>query len=108
MFTEDLTAFFNVAEFANAATLNGVAVSGILDSGFEDPTLAGFGVVGSSPKFMLAATQPGLYEYLFGVGSEGRELIINSGSIGAGTYKVTHAYPDGTGIVVLHLISRIY
>ena len=32
MFTEDLSAFFSTAEFATAATLNSVAVAGILDA----------------------------------------------------------------------------
>lgn len=99
MFTEDLTPFFSTAEFATSATLDGVAVSGILDSGFEDPTLAGFGVVGSSPKFMLAASSVPSHP-------EGKALVIASG-LGAGTYKVTQSYPDGTGITVLHLLSHI-
>ena len=99
MFTEDITAFFNAQEFATAATLDGVAVTGILDSGFEDPTLAGFGVVGSSPKFMLAAASVPAH-------AEGKALVIASG-LGAGTYKVAQAYPDGTGITVLHLIAKV-
>lgn len=99
MFTEDISQFFNVAEFANAATLNGVAVSGILDAGFEDPTLAGFGVVGSSPKFALPASSVPAH-------AEGMSLVIASG-IGAGSYKVAQAYPDGTGLCVLHLLTHI-
>lgn len=99
MFAEDLTPFFAVAEFASAATLDGVSVTGLLDAGFEDPTLAGFGVVGSSPKFMLPAASVPAHP-------EGKALVIASG-LGAGTYKVTQAYPDGTGITVLHLLSKI-
>jgi hypothetical protein len=99
MFAEDLTIFFNTNEFAFEGTLDGVGVTGILDSGFEDPTLAGFGVVGSSPKVMLPATSVPTHP-------EGRALVIASG-LGAGTYKVTQAYPDGTGITVLHLLSHI-
>ena len=99
MFTEDISAFFNVAEFANAATLNGVAVSGILDAGFEDPTLAGFGVVGSSPKFALPAASVPAH-------CEGMTLVI-AGGLGAGSYKVGNATPDGTGLVLLHLLTHI-
>ena len=99
MFTEDISQFFNVAEFASAATLNGVAVSGILDAGFEDPTLAGFGVVGSSPKFALPAANVPAH-------CEGMALVIASG-LGAGTYKVAQCYPDGTGLAVLHLLTHI-
>lgn len=99
MFAENLDVFFRAAEFASAATLNGASVNGILDSGFEDATLAGFGSVGSSPKFMLAAASVPAHP-------EGMALVIATG-LGAGTYKVAQAYPDGTGITVLHLIPRI-
>lgn len=99
MFTEDITPFFSVAEFATSATLNGVAVTGILDAGFEDPSLAGFGVVGSSPKFALPATQVPAHP-------EGMALVIANG-LGAGTYKVAQSYPDGTGLAVLHLIAKV-
>ena len=49
MFTEDLSAFFSTAEFATAATLNGVAVSGIFDAPLA------LGVVG---EYGMANTQP--------------------------------------------------
>lgn len=98
-FTEDFTQFFNSAEFADTATLDGVDVLGILDSGFDDPTLAGFGVAGSSPKFTLAASSVPSHP-------EGLALIVTSGT-GAGSYRVAQAYPDGTGLVALHLLSHI-
>jgi len=99
MFTEDTSAFFNVAEFANAATLNGVAVSGILDAGFEDATLAGYGVAGSSPRFTLPASSVPAHP-------EGMTLVVSTGAA-AGTYKVGNALPDGTGLVSLHLLTHI-
>lgn len=99
MFTEDLTPFFSASEFATAATLAGVAVLGIMDAGFEDPTLAGFGVVGSSPKYTLASSSVPAHP-------EGLALVIGTGPL-AGTYKVAQAYPDGTGVTALHLLSHI-
>lgn len=81
------------------ATLNGVAVQGILDAGYEDPTLAGFGAVGSSPQYTLASASVPAHP-------EGMALVIASGPA-AGTYKVSQAYPDATGLTVLHLLSHI-
>ena len=97
MFPEDLLPFMNPDEFAVKATLDGVAVVGLLDSGFDNATLDGFSAVGSSPRFTLsAASAP--------TRTEGKALVIASG-IGAGTYKVGNAYPDGTGLLTLHLIT---
>ena len=97
------TARLNTAVFAHLAdtdaTLNGAPVVGMLDAGFDDPTLAGFGTVGSSPKFLLAASSVPAHP-------EGMALVIASG-IGAGAYKVAQAYPDATGSTVLHLLSKI-
>ena len=78
------------------ATLAGVAVTGILESGFEDASLAGFGVAGSSPRFTLAAAS-------VPARPEGLPLVITSGP-GAGSYKVGNAYPDATGLTTLHLL----
>lgn len=94
--TEDLSVFFNAAEFADTAILAGVTVTGILDSGYEDASLAGFGVAGSSPRFTLAAAS-------VPAKPEGLILVVTSGP-GAGSYKVGNAYPDGTGLTTLHLL----
>jgi hypothetical protein len=94
--TEDLTVFFDTENgFADTATLSGVAVTGIFSSGLDDPTLAGFGPVGSSPQFMLPASQ-------VPAAPEGKPLVITSG-IGAGSYRIGLAEPDGTGITLLRL-----
>lgn len=96
-FTEDLSAFFSITEFADTATLGGVAVAGILEPGYEDASLAGFGVAGNAPRFTLPAdsvpTRP-----------EGLALVITSGP-GAGAYRIGNAYPDGTGLITLHLLT---
>lgn len=90
MFAEDLTPFFNIAEFATAAALNGVAVRGIFDNGFDDQALA-MGMAATAPVFTLASSAvpaPGI----------GLSLVI-----GAVTYKVVESMPDGTGITRLQL-----
>jgi hypothetical protein len=94
---EDFTAFFSTAEFADQATLDGVPVTGILESGYEDATLEGFGVAGSSPRFTLPAS-------CLPVRPEGLSLVVATGP-GAGTYRVGRAMPDGTGMVTLRLIA---
>ncbi len=92
---EDFAAFFSIEEFADSATLGGKPVAGVLESGFEDATLAGFGVAGTSPRFTLSASS-------VPAKPEGLSLVVTSGN-GAGSYRVTNAYPDGTGLVTLHL-----
>lgn len=96
---EDMSVFFNSAEFGTQATLGGVEVTGILDPGFNDPTLAGYGAAGSSPQFTLAASSVPVHP-------EGMALVIASGPA-AGTYKVGNAHPDGSGTVTLSLITHI-
>jgi hypothetical protein len=96
-----LEARVNAAVFArlsNAdATLGGVPVTGILDAGYDDQRLAGFGPAGSTPTFTLAASS-------VPARPEGLLLVVSAGP-GAGTYRVGNAYPDATGLVALHLIA---
>jgi len=78
-------------------TIDGAEIDGgILDAGYDNPTLDGMGTVGSSPKLMVQAknvpTNP-----------EGKQVVIASG-FGAGTYKIAQAYPDGSGTVILQLM----
>jgi len=88
MFVEDLSPFFNATEMATAATLNGAAVVGIFDNGYQDQE---FGGSASTPSYMLpAASVPG--------GVVGMTLVCNSI-----TYKVVETMPDGTGITTLRL-----
>lgn len=88
-FTEDLTVFFNEGDFAVAATLNGVAVSGILDEEYLEPL--GNVVEGKAPVFACrAAAVPSV--------AHGQTLVV-----GARTFKVRGVEPDGTGVVLLRL-----
>ena len=88
MFTEDLSVFFNVTEMATAATLNGVAVTGIYDNEYA---LQEFGGSASSPSFLMASSAVPATPV-------GMALVI-----GATTYKVVETIPDGTGVTMLRL-----
>ena len=87
-FAEDLAPFFSTADFAVAAALNGVSVTGIFDNGYAEP----FGEVeGRQPTFLLpTASAPSV--------AHGQSLVI-----GAATYKVRGVEPDGTGVTLLKL-----
>lgn len=88
-FAEDLTVFFNEDDFAVAATLQGAAVSGILDEEYTEPL--GNVVEGKTPIFQCrAADVPSV--------AHGQTLVV-----GARTFKVRGVEPDGTGVVVLRL-----
>jgi len=89
-FTEDFTPFFNTAEFADDATLNGVAVKGIFDADYALQDVGG-NVASSGPVFMLAsASVPAL--------PVGKTLVH-----GTTTFKVVETMPDGTGVTMLRL-----
>lgn len=89
-FTEDLTVFFNPAEFADAATLNGVAVRGIFDNAYALQDVGGE-VYASGPVFTLASSA-------VPANVAGAVLVV-----GGVTYKVVEPMPDGTGVTVLRL-----
>ena len=89
-FAEDLTPFLNPAEFAHNATLAGVAVRGIFDSGYQLDALTG-GVAASEPVFVLASSA-------VPANAQGLLLVVNGV-----TYKVVEPMPDGTGITALRL-----
>jgi hypothetical protein len=86
MFTEDLSAFFIPADFAQAATLAGVDVLAIFDNGYA------FGNAGLTG---MASTQPTLTLATADVPATpvGATAIVN-----ATTYVVVAHEPDGTGV----------
>ena len=86
MFTEDLSAFFSTAEFATAATLNGVAVSGIFDAPLALGGVGEYGMASTQPAYTLpGASVP--------ANPVGLALVI-----GATSYVVAAHEPDGTGV----------
>ena len=90
MFTEDLSAFFSVAEHASPATLNGVAVQGIFENAY---TALEFGGAASSPVFTLPTA------------SVPTPVVGLSLAVGGKVYQVVETMPDGTGITMLRLRS---
>lgn len=93
MFVEDLTPFFNPAEFAQSVTVGGVVVSAIFDNGYA------LGHVGLSG---MATTQPTLTLASADVSTNpvGAAVLV-----GAVAYVVAAHEPDGTGISRLLLES---
>lgn len=87
-FTEDLAPFF--ADFATPATLAGQGVQGIFDAAYA------LGQVGIG----MASTQP---TYTLPTASVVGEPVGQALVIGAVTYIVAAAEPDGTGITRLLL-----
>jgi hypothetical protein len=90
-FTEDLTVFFNPADFAVAALYNGaITVNGIFYAEYVEALGANV-VAGTGPVFQCAAADlPAI--------AQGDTLVI-----GATTYKVVGIEPDGTGLLLLKL-----
>ena len=90
MFTEDLTVFFDTADFGDAATLtvSGVpsSVNVIFDRAYFEP-LGQF--ESAQPMAWLAATDAGSAK-------QGDTLTVNST-----TYTIVGVEPDGTGRVVM-------
>jgi hypothetical protein len=91
-FVENFPVFFNIGEFADAATLDGAAVVGIFDGDYVD--LLNGTAEGSGPAFTLQTDDA--------VCAHGSDLIITTGR-GTGSYKVRIIEPDGTGVTVLRL-----
>jgi len=98
MFTEDLTTFFNTAELADAALLDGVPVVGVIEAGFQAASLDGFGhIAGTSPSFTLPSND-------VPPNPEGKPLVVTAGP-SAGTYRIANQRHDGTGVCTLELID---
>jgi hypothetical protein len=79
---EDQAVFFSTAEFASTATLNGVAVVGILDQPYAQVL---DGIATSEPMFTLPTAQATS-------AAQGQTLVV-SGI----TYRVRSVQGDGTG-----------
>ena len=87
MFAEDLTPFFNVAELATAATLDGAPVNGIFDNAYAET----FGMATRQPMFTLPTASA--------AAATPASVMV----VGGVTYRVTSVQPDGTGVTTLIL-----
>jgi hypothetical protein len=87
MFAEPLDVFFNVAEHAVSAALDGVAVAGIFDNEYADA----LGLATRQPRFMLKSSDAASVTQA--------SVLVVEGS----TYRVRSIEPDGTGVTLLAL-----
>lgn len=87
MFVEDLSAFFDTTTgFAQAATLDGVAVAGIFDNGYALGQVGPYGMAGTQPTLTLPTAQV--------TGDPVGQTCV----VGGASYLVAAHEPDGTGI----------
>lgn len=86
-FAEDLAPFFETAEFATAATLDGASVAGIFDNAYIDS----LGLASRAPMFTLPTASAS-------TATQASVLILDGTS-----YRVTSVQPDGTGVTMLTL-----
>lgn len=88
---EDLNAFLSTAEFADNATLGGVAVVGVFDNAFDPAAVGLSGMASALPSFTLASSN---------VPSNVVGLSLVHKSV---TYNAAETHPDGTGMTLLIL-----
>jgi hypothetical protein len=99
-FTEDLTAFFQTADFAYAATWTPVAGGGpytvnvIFDNANFDSNIGSAGATGLQPMCLAADDQ-----LAQGSGIKRNDALVINGV----TYKVANIDPDGSGVTNLTL-----
>jgi len=91
MFTEDLSAFMNVAEFATSVTLSGVTKAAIFDAAFALGSVGPFGMASNAPTLTMATAD---------VPANPVGLSVVAGGV---TYSIVEHQPDGTGISTLQL-----
>lgn len=90
-FDEDFAPFFNTAEFAVPATLDGASVVGIFDRAYQRAGVGDLGMATMQPAFTLpTASVP--------VAPVGKAMVI-----AASTYRIAEHQPGSTGISVLFL-----
>ena len=100
MFSEDLTAFFQEADFAYAATWTPAAGGGpytlevIFDNEYFEASMGEAGAAGRQPMCMAADDQ-----LAQGSGIKRNDTLVINGV----TYKVREIQPDGTGVSRLML-----
>lgn len=92
---ENFGAFFSTAEFADTATLDGVACTGIFDNGYDEAGVGQSGMSSGQPIFTVPSS-------VVPASPVGKVLVISTG-LGLGTYHIVESRPDGTGLTLLML-----
>ncbi len=87
MFAEDLSVFFNTAEHATAATLDGLPVVGIYGNAYAQA----YGISTRDSLFTMASADCA------------NAVIGSSLVVGSIIYRVSGMQPDGTGVTTLVL-----
>jgi hypothetical protein len=90
-FTEDMTAFFNLAEFAETITLDGASVAAIFDNGYSAGNVGSVGMASNQPMVVLPTV-------LVPASPVGKVAIVRGVS-----YRVAASEPDGTLATTLYL-----
>ena len=90
MFTEDLSVFLSLSEFAVSATLPGGASIAVI---YDQPQLEVLGVSGANPSVLGRASD-------FSAVTTGDSLTVDGTA-----YTVRGLRPDGTGLVAVELES---
>lgn len=90
-FTEDLTAFFDPADFGTVATFNAVSVNGTFDDPSKEYHLGQAGISDSRPTFTGRTADLAAATY---------NSIITINGI---NWVVVDVNPDGTGVTTLVL-----
>ena len=95
---DDLATFFNVDDFADAATFDGsaVEVSGILDKAFDLAQIGAVDVASTAPVFTLKSSD-------LPSNVRGRFLRFGNLLAGGSRYRVMADHADGTGVTMLVL-----
>jgi hypothetical protein len=94
-FTEDMTAYFSVGEFASTATLDGLPIAAIFDAAYAQGQVGTFGMASSQPSLTLSTTS-------VPANPVGMPVVIKGLD-----YLVASHEPDGTGVsrLLLELVA---
>lgn len=88
------------------AMLGGILVSGIFDNGYQAAALAGAGLAGSNPTWLIATRDvpAALYTALqnYPTAADPLNLMIQFDESGP-VYRIVGQEPDGTGMTLLQL-----
>lgn len=90
MFAEDLSAFFDPADFAHAATLQGVATVNVI---FDRAHLEALGISSTDPQCLAQASA-------VAAGDVGKTLVIDGV-----TYTIRDRQPIDDGAIVLLILQ---